>query len=225
MRASGRDRNSNQRIGCPGSLAAVRAAYDAVEEVFPQCERWVLEQYALASLLQHRGIAIAETTDVPRRNPLTFGAAAGRWASGKRHPPLVTWSSTMRRNTFFAFAVACVLSVACSRGYRSERTAGDTRVILAAQRYPLTLGPNPLMIQVSNRDGDPIERATVEVHYGMPPMPGMGTVSQSAELVEQGAGRYVFSADIHTRAGWTVDVLVRRPEGPESNLSFSLEAP
>ncbi len=35
-----------------------------LDEVFPQARRWVLEQYALVSVLQSRGIAIAEAADV-----------------------------------------------------------------------------------------------------------------------------------------------------------------
>ncbi len=35
-----------------------------LDEVFPQAKRWVLEQYALASLLQRGGVAIAEAADV-----------------------------------------------------------------------------------------------------------------------------------------------------------------
>jgi hypothetical protein len=35
-----------------------------LDEVFPQVRRWVLEQYALATLLQRRGVAIAEAADV-----------------------------------------------------------------------------------------------------------------------------------------------------------------
>lgn len=35
-----------------------------LDEVFPQVRRWVLEQYALATVLQQRGIAIAEAADV-----------------------------------------------------------------------------------------------------------------------------------------------------------------
>lgn len=35
-----------------------------LDEVFPQVRRWVLEQYALASLLQRRGVALAEAADV-----------------------------------------------------------------------------------------------------------------------------------------------------------------
>lgn len=34
-----------------------------LDEVFPQVHRWVLEQYALATALQRRGIAIAEAAD------------------------------------------------------------------------------------------------------------------------------------------------------------------
>lgn len=35
-----------------------------LDEVFPQTRRWVLEQYALASLLQRGGVALAEAADV-----------------------------------------------------------------------------------------------------------------------------------------------------------------
>jgi hypothetical protein len=35
-----------------------------LDEVFPQVKRWVLEQYALVSVLQERGIAIREAADV-----------------------------------------------------------------------------------------------------------------------------------------------------------------
>lgn len=35
-----------------------------LDEVFPQVKRWVLEQYALAALLQERGVAIREAADL-----------------------------------------------------------------------------------------------------------------------------------------------------------------
>ena len=121
--------------------------------------------------------------------------------------------------------LATSLSLACARGQRFEQADANTRVTLGAATYPLVVGSNELTLEVTGRDGERIAAdATVEVRYGLPPMPGMGPVEHEVAPRRDG-DRFVFAADVHTRARWTVDVIVRRRGVPDSRFGFSLDAP
>jgi hypothetical protein len=123
-----------------------------------------------------------------------------------------------------AVLVAGVLLAAvagCSKGYRAQRSVDDLVITLLAERYPLDLGVNALAVQVADRSGRDVPGATVRVRYSLPPMPGMGAVSQDASVALTD-GLYRFSADFHTTATWTVEVTVDRAGRASATVRFSL---
>ena len=64
--------------------------------------------------------------------------------------------------TAFSFAVLCLMVVfSCAKGYESQKSAGDLKVTLLVERYPLVKGDNSLNVKVADAAGKAITDATV----------------------------------------------------------------
>jgi hypothetical protein len=129
------------------------------------------------------------------------------------------------QNRTLVLCLLVISSFACSEDHRFEQADANARVTLTPAQYPLPVGRNELTLEVTGPRGERLhDEATVVVRYGLPPMPGMAPVSHELAPVRVGE-RYAFAVDVHTRARWTIDVLVRRRGAPESRFLFGLDAP
>jgi len=112
---------------------------------------------------------------------------------------------------------------ACSKGYESQKSAGDLRVTLSVERYPLVKGDNTLIVKVADASGKAITDAAVSVRYFMPPMPGMAPMEYKTQAVLKNV-RYSFSANIPMEGGWKAEVSVTRGGNPAVTVTFNVDA-
>jgi hypothetical protein len=126
--------------------------------------------------------------------------------------------------TVFSLTVLCLMMIfSCSKGYESQKSAGDLKVTLFIERYPLVKGDNSLNIKVADAAGKAITDATVAVRYFMPPMPGMAPMEYKTQAVTKGDS-YTFSANIPMEGGWKAEVSVTRGGSPPAAATFNLDA-
>jgi hypothetical protein len=126
--------------------------------------------------------------------------------------------------TVFSLAVLALIMVfACAKGYEFQKSAGDLKVTLSVERYPLVKGDNSLNVKVANGAGKAITDATVVVRYFMPPMPGMAPMEYKTQAVMKGDG-YSFSANIPMEGGWKAEVSVTRGGSPAVTAMFNIDA-
>ncbi len=124
----------------------------------------------------------------------------------------------------FLIAVTAALTVSgCTKGYQTQKTAGDLTVTLSAGSYPLILGDNAITIKIADASGKAVTDAKVGVRYYMPPMPGMAPMEYTVEGTPKGDG-YGFTANIAMEGGWRVDVNVVRGDKPSPTVTFNVDA-
>ncbi len=112
----------------------------------------------------------------------------------------------------------------CSRGYESQKNAGDLKITLIAARYPLVKGDNNLLtLKVDDMAGNIVSDAAVSVRYFMPPMPGMAPMDFTTTAFRKGA-LYVCSANIPMEGGWKAEVSVMRQGKPAVVTMFNLDS-
>ena len=123
----------------------------------------------------------------------------------------------------FLAAFAILIVFACARGYESEKSAGDLKVTLSIERYPLIKGDNSLAVKVADASGKTLTDATVSVRYFMPPMAGMAPMEYRTQAAQKGDG-YSFSANIPMEGGWRAEVSVARAGKPAATTTFNIDA-
>jgi len=126
--------------------------------------------------------------------------------------------------TAFSLAVLALMMVfACANRYESQKSAGDLKVTLSIERYPLVKGDNSLNVKVADATGKAITDAVVVVRYFMPPMPGMAPMEYKTQAVMKGDG-YSFSPNIPMEGGWKAEVSVTRGGSPAVTATFNIDA-
>lgn len=118
---------------------------------------------------------------------------------------------------------ASALVFGCAKGYESERTAGDLKITLKAERYPLIKGDNMLTLKVVDAMGKAVTDATVNVRYYMPPMAGMAPMDFNTLAAAKGDA-YTFAANVPMEGGWKIEVSVAQPSKPAATATFNLDA-
>jgi hypothetical protein len=130
----------------------------------------------------------------------------------------------MKRNfVVLLILISGLLLFGCSKGYQKQTTAGDLKITLSVDRYPLVKGDNTLNAKIADSSGKPVTDAAVTVHYFMPPMPGMAPMDFNTQAVLKGEV-YAFSANIPMEGGWKAEVTVSRPGQPAAAATFNLDA-
>ncbi len=112
----------------------------------------------------------------------------------------------------------------CSKGYESQKGAGDVNITLKADRYPLVKGDNTLRVIVTDPAGKAVTDATVNARLYMPPMAGMAPMEFNVQARTKG-NSYVFVANPSMEGGWKVEVAVTRPGKPAAaTATFNVDA-
>ena len=130
------------------------------------------------------------------------------------------------KKILFVMAVGLVsvgMLFGCSKGYESQKTADDLKITLSVDRYPLVKGDNALSLKVIDAAGKAVTDAAVNVHYFMPPMPGMAPMDFNTQAVLKG-DRYSFSANVPMEGGWKAEVSVMRQSRTAATATFNLDA-
>jgi YtkA-like len=111
----------------------------------------------------------------------------------------------------------------CTKGYESQKSAGDVTVSLSASSYPLVKGDNTLKVKLADSSGKPVTDAKVDVRYYMPAMPGMAPMEYTTQAVASGSA-YAFKANIPMEGGWRVDVTPNRGGTALPTVTFNVDA-
>jgi hypothetical protein len=119
--------------------------------------------------------------------------------------------------------MAIGFATGCTKGYETQKTAGDVTIALSADRYPLVKGDNAMNVKLTDATGKAITDAKVDVRYYMPPMPGMAPMEYPAQAVLKG-NTYSFAANVSMEGGWKVDVTVTLPGKPAVTSTFNVDA-
>ncbi len=129
--------------------------------------------------------------------------------------------------TYLVALIAALAGVAmlfgCTRGYESQKSADDMKVILSVDRYPLVKGDNALTVKVYDASGKAVTDGTMNVRYFMPPMPGMAPMDYNTQATLKGDA-YMFSANIPMEGGWKTEISVSRPGKPAATAIFNIDA-
>jgi uncharacterized GH25 family protein len=110
-----------------------------------------------------------------------------------------------------------------SKGYETQKKAGNFEVILKAEKYPLIKGDNALSVAVLDASKKPVANAKVSIRYFMPPMPGMAPMEYPVTPAKKGDA-YTFTANIPMEGGWKVEVSITSETGAEASATFNLDA-
>ena len=111
----------------------------------------------------------------------------------------------------------------CSKGYETQKSAGDLKITLSAERYPLIKGDNAMIVLVTDSAGKAVTDAAVNVRYYMPPMPGMAPMDFNSQAVLKG-DRYAYTANVPMEGGWKTEVSVTRPGKTAVSATFNVDA-
>lgn len=104
----------------------------------------------------------------------------------------------------------------------SESTGSNGGIYLSTDPNPLRPGRATFMIDVKDKNGKPVDGATVSFDINMTAM-NMGT--QRGTATSQGNGRYSALGNMSMRGPWRVTTSVRMPDGSTEKKDFSVNVP
>jgi uncharacterized GH25 family protein len=88
---------------------------------------------------------------------------------------------------------------------QGSASSGDVKIVVTSNPSPAMVGDVELLLTVTDKDGNPIEGAKVEVAADHTDMSGMG---MSGQATDQGAGKYSIKANFSESGNWTLTVKV-----------------
>ncbi|MDO8610467.1 MAG: FixH family protein [bacterium] len=95
-------------------------------------------------------------------------------------------------------------------------------ISLSTSPNPLQPGPATFFIDVKDKNGKPVDNATVLFDLNMTTM-NMGT--QQGNAVSLGNGRYSVTGSMSMRGPWRVRTTVTMPDGSVENKDFLVNVP
>jgi uncharacterized GH25 family protein len=116
----------------------------------------------------------------------------------------------MRKMIFVSLLVGlAVLITACgsSAPMQATTSAKDVNIVVASNPSPAMMGDAELILTITDKDGNPIEGATVDVGADHTDMSGMG---MSGLATEQGGGKYSIKANFDESGNWMLTVKVTK---------------
>jgi major membrane immunogen (membrane-anchored lipoprotein) len=119
--------------------------------------------------------------------------------------------------------VSALMLLGCSKGYETQKSAGDLKITLSIERYPLIKGDNALSVKVTDSAGKAVTDAVVNARYYMPPMAGMAPMDYQTQAMLKG-DRYAFTANVPMEGGWKTEVSVATPGKPAVSATFNVDA-
>jgi hypothetical protein len=125
------------------------------------------------------------------------------------------------RVAIFAAIILLVAGAACSRGDEGETVSPeDITINMTVEPEPPTMGPATITFVLTDKDGDPVSGATLEIEGNMTHA-GMQPVFDDITEVED--GRYVTQNFQFTMGGdWIITVSGSLEDGAEIKQTFDL---
>jgi len=116
----------------------------------------------------------------------------------------------MRKIVFVSLLVTlAVLLAACGSSAPMQETTSskDVNIAVASNPTPAMMGDVELMLTITDKAGDPIEGAAVNVAADHTDMSGMG---MSGLATDQGGGKYSIKASFEESGNWMLTVKVTK---------------
>jgi hypothetical protein len=116
----------------------------------------------------------------------------------------------MRKMLFVSMLVTLtVLLAACggSAPMQESTASKDVNIVVASNPSPAMMGDVELMLTITDKDGNPIEGAAVNVAADHTDMSGMG---MNGLATDQGGGKYSIKANFSESGNWMVTVKVAK---------------
>ena len=107
------------------------------------------------------------------------------------------------------FALMTTVMSAYARDYEMTGKTADYAVVVKLDKNPPVKGTNRITVEVKDTDGKAVTDATVAIHYGMPPMPGMGAMNYRKATELKGTN-YSAALNFSMSGPWYVDVRISR---------------
>ena len=130
------------------------------------------------------------------------------------------------KNLLIALVIGAVVILGLGWKVLSDSTtstgSGSETVSLTTNPNPLQMGPATFIIDVKDKDGKPVDNATVFFDLNMTAM-NMGT--QQGNATSQGNGRYAATGTMSMRGPWKVTTKVTMPDGSVVNKDFTVNVP
>jgi uncharacterized lipoprotein YmbA len=116
----------------------------------------------------------------------------------------------MRKIIFVSMLVTlATLLAACggSAPIQESTSSKDVNIVVASNPSPAMMGDVELMLTITDKDGNPIEGAAVNVAADHTDMSGMG---MNGLATDQGGGKYSIKANFSESGNWMVTVKVTK---------------
>lgn len=130
------------------------------------------------------------------------------------------------KNLFIALVIGAVIVVGLGwkvlSGSSDSVDSGSETVSLTTDPNPLHIGPATFIIDVKDKNGKPVDGATVSFDINMTAM-NMGT--QQGNASPQGNGRYAAYGRMSMRGPWKVSTKITMPDGSTVNKDFTVNVP
>ena len=116
----------------------------------------------------------------------------------------------MRKIVFVSMLVTlAVLLAACggSAPMQESTSSKDVNIVVASNPSPAMMGDVELMLTITDKDGNPIEGAAVDVAADHTDMSGM---DMNGLATDQGGGKYSIKANFAESGNWMLTVKVTK---------------
>jgi hypothetical protein len=115
----------------------------------------------------------------------------------------------MKRLALIICVLFLVVGLVYAKDYEMTKKAGDYNVQIKIDKNPPVTGVNQINVAVKDAKGIAVTDAAVVIDYGMPAMPGMGSMNYKTTAVLKGEG-YLASINFSTAGPWSVTVKITR---------------
>jgi membrane fusion protein, copper/silver efflux system len=123
-------------------------------------------------------------------------------------------------------ALSICLAAACAKKDAGPGLhAGDLRVQLRLDPDPPRAGDNVLHVEMSDKDGKPVEGARLGFVADMPAMGAMPEMKGGGEAQAKGGGRYDVAYALSMLVTWYVALAIDAPGHPSAELRFAIAPP
>ena len=116
----------------------------------------------------------------------------------------------MRKIIFVSMLVTlAILLAACggSAPMQESTSSKDVNIVVASSPSPAMMGDVELMLTITDKDGNPIEGAAVNVAADHTDMSGMG---MNGLATDQGGGKYSIKASFAESGNWMLTIKVTK---------------
>lgn len=126
----------------------------------------------------------------------------------------------MKRIVLFTMVLLLSAGIAYAKGHALKEKTDSYNVVLKFQKSEVSVGDNPVSIEIMGPSGQSIEDAKVEIYYFMPSMPAMN-YSSGAKLERN---RYNATVSPTMGGDWKLDLKFTRSGEKPHKVTFGFRA-